>query len=62
MYYRISNHYKFVFQQLFDCFQYDKILIVEDDMTFAPDFFSYFEATARLLTKVRAVLHNLTTL
>lgn len=52
-YYRISNHYKFVLMQLFDCFQYEKVLLVEDDMLFAPDFFSYFDATSKLLEEVR---------
>ena len=51
-YYRISNHYKFLLMQLFDCFQYEKVILVEDDMLFAPDFFSYFNATARLLQEV----------
>jgi alpha-1,3-mannosyl-glycoprotein beta-1,2-N-acetylglucosaminyltransferase len=51
-YYRIANHYKFAFQQLFDCFQYDRVIVVEDDMVFAPDFFSYFEATSRVLDQV----------
>ena len=52
VYYRISNHYKFVLMQLFDCFQYEKAILVEDDMQFSPDFFSYFGATAKLLQKV----------
>lgn len=52
-YYRIANHYKFIMQQLFDCQRYDKLIIVEDDMMFAPDFFPYFEATANLLEQVR---------
>ena len=28
-YYRISSHYKFVMQQLFDCWQYPKLIILE---------------------------------
>ena len=43
--------------QLFDCFQYEKVILVEDDMLFAPDFFSYFDATAKLLQQVWSVGH-----
>ena len=57
-YYRIANHYRWVFQQLFDCFQYDRVIVVEDDMVFAPDFFSYFEATSHVLDQVRNQHHN----
>ena len=28
-YYRISNHYKFIFHTFFDCLKYDKLIIVE---------------------------------
>ena len=28
-YYRISDHYKFVMQQIFDCWQYPKLIILE---------------------------------
>ena len=49
VYYRIANHYKFIMQQMFDCRQYERLIIVEDDMLFAPDFFSFFEATSRVL-------------
>lgn len=42
--------------QLFDCFQYEMVILVEDDMLFAPDFFSYFEATSTLLDQVRIKL------
>ena len=51
-YYRIANHYKWAFQQLFECFQYERVIVVEDDMVFSPDFFSYFEATSRVLDQV----------
>ena len=52
-YYRIANHYRFIMQQMFDCRQYDKLILVEDDMLFAPDFFGFFEATAPVLEKVQ---------
>lgn len=59
-YYRIANHYKFIMQQLFDCRRFDKLIIVEDDMLFAPDFFPFFEATAPLLEQVCSVKGYLT--
>ena len=49
MYYRIANHYKFIMQQMFDCRKYERLILVEDDMLFAPDFFPYFEATSKIL-------------
>lgn len=52
MYYRIANHYKFILQQMFDCRQYERLIFVEDDMLFAPDFFPYFEATSKVLDEV----------
>ncbi|GAB4813763.1 hypothetical protein N2152v2_000809 [Parachlorella kessleri] len=50
-YYRIANHYKFIFQTFFNCFGYERLIILEDDMALAPDFFSYFEALAPVLDK-----------
>ncbi|KAK9868373.1 hypothetical protein WJX84_008202 [Apatococcus fuscideae] len=49
-YYRIANHYKFIFQTFFDCFNFPRIIILEDDMQLAVDFFSFFEASAPLLS------------
>ncbi|KAK9842099.1 hypothetical protein WJX81_008345 [Elliptochloris bilobata] len=48
-YYRIADHYRFVMRTLFDCFGYSRVIILEDDMELAPDFFGYFAATAPLL-------------
>eukprot|EP00850_Spirogloea_muscicola_P012896 SM000085S23246 [mRNA] locus=s85:176087:181024:- [translate_table: standard] len=48
-YYRISNHYKFVLEELFDKRTYERVIILEDDMEIAVDFFDYFEAAAALL-------------
>ncbi|KAL4450561.1 hypothetical protein ABPG77_000917 [Micractinium sp. CCAP 211/92] len=49
VYYRIANHYKFILRTMFDCFGFQRVIILEDDMTLAPDLFSYFEATAPVL-------------
>ncbi|KAI3434434.1 hypothetical protein D9Q98_002511 [Chlorella vulgaris] len=49
VYYRIANHYKFILHTMFDCFGYDRLIILEDDMQLSPDFFSFFEATAPIL-------------
>jgi hypothetical protein len=43
-----------VFDQLFACAGYAKVLVLEDDMLVASDFFAYFEATATLLDQVRS--------
>lgn len=48
-YYKIADHYKWALGQLFNEHNYSKVIILEDDMLIAPDFFDYFEATANLL-------------
>ncbi|KAL3688857.1 hypothetical protein R1sor_015166 [Riccia sorocarpa] len=48
-YYKISSHYKWALQQLFGERKYRRVIILEDDMEIAPDFFDYFEAMAPLL-------------
>eukprot|EP00271_Cylindrocystis_brebissonii_P006016 TRINITY_DN1853_c0_g1_i1.p1 TRINITY_DN1853_c0_g1~~TRINITY_DN1853_c0_g1_i1.p1 ORF type:complete len:649 (-),score=114.62 TRINITY_DN1853_c0_g1_i1:396-2342(-) len=48
-YYRIAEHYKWALTQLFNVLSFPRVIILEDDMDLAPDFFSYFEATADLL-------------
>ena len=50
-YFKLSRHYKWALTQTFDIMQYDTIIIVEDDLEVAPDFFEYFEATKSLLEK-----------
>lgn len=50
-YFKLSRHYKWALTQAFDIMQYDTIIIVEDDLEVAPDFFEYFEATESLLEK-----------
>ena len=42
-----------MFDQLFACAGFTKVLVLEDDMLVAPDFFAYFEATAKLLDQAR---------
>ncbi|CAM6100795.1 unnamed protein product [Calypogeia fissa] len=46
-YYKIASHYKWALSKLFSEFQ--RVIILEDDMEIAPDFFDYFEATGALL-------------
>jgi alpha-1,3-mannosyl-glycoprotein beta-1,2-N-acetylglucosaminyltransferase len=43
------RHYGWALGQLFDVRHHSKVIILEDDMQVAPDFFEYFEATAPLL-------------
>ncbi|EDO42255.1 predicted protein, partial [Nematostella vectensis] len=50
-YYKISRHYKFALGMVFDNLGYGAVVVVEDDLDIAPDFFDYFEATRPLLTK-----------
>jgi alpha-1,3-mannosyl-glycoprotein beta-1,2-N-acetylglucosaminyltransferase len=49
-YYRISAHYAWALGQLFDGERAaERVIILEDDMEVAPDFFEYFAAMAQLL-------------
>jgi alpha-1,3-mannosyl-glycoprotein beta-1,2-N-acetylglucosaminyltransferase len=50
-YYKISRHYRWALGQVFDEMGYNYVLIVEDDLEVAPDFFSYFSALRRLLDR-----------
>ena len=50
-YYKLSRHFKWALSQVFDVLQQDTVIIVEDDLKVAPDFFEYFEGTKGLLEK-----------
>ncbi|KAG1663098.1 Alpha-1,3-mannosyl-glycoprotein 2-beta-N-acetylglucosaminyltransferase [Nymphon striatum] len=41
-YYKISRHYKWALHQMFTKFNYESIIIVEDDLEISPDFYQYF--------------------
>eukprot|EP00056_Hartaetosiga_gracilis_P006426 m.96550 g.96550 ORF g.96550 m.96550 type:complete len:481 (-) comp12470_c0_seq1:50-1492(-) len=48
-YAKIARHYGWMLKQVFDVKQYEAVIIVEDDLDVAPDFFEYFEAGKKLL-------------
>ncbi|XP_010001492.1 PREDICTED: alpha-1,3-mannosyl-glycoprotein 2-beta-N-acetylglucosaminyltransferase [Chaetura pelagica] len=48
-YYKISRHYRWALGQVFRVFRYRAVIVVEDDLEVAPDFFEYFQATFPLL-------------
>ncbi|KRZ59687.1 Alpha-1,3-mannosyl-glycoprotein 2-beta-N-acetylglucosaminyltransferase [Trichinella nativa] len=48
-YYKISRHYKWALRKVFDVLQYDNVIILEDDLSIAEDFFEYFAATLKIL-------------
>ncbi|XP_076006358.1 alpha-1,3-mannosyl-glycoprotein 2-beta-N-acetylglucosaminyltransferase a [Genypterus blacodes] len=43
-YYKISRHYHWALNQVFKNLSYSSVVIVEDDLEVAPDFFEYFRA------------------
>ena len=55
-YYKIASHYKFALTELFDIRGYRKVIILEDDMEIALDFFGYFEAMSTVLDKDASVV------
>ncbi|KXJ29061.1 Alpha-1,3-mannosyl-glycoprotein 2-beta-N-acetylglucosaminyltransferase [Exaiptasia diaphana] len=48
-YYKLSKHYKWALTQVFDVMKYSAVIIVEDDLEIAPDFFEYFSAALPIL-------------
>ncbi|XP_006818508.1 alpha-1,3-mannosyl-glycoprotein 2-beta-N-acetylglucosaminyltransferase-like [Saccoglossus kowalevskii] len=50
-YYRISRHYKWALGQVFNQFRYNSVIIVEDDLDVAVDFFEYFLASYSILIR-----------
>jgi alpha-1,3-mannosyl-glycoprotein beta-1,2-N-acetylglucosaminyltransferase len=50
-YYKISRHYKFALSQIFDKMRFSSVVIVEDDLDIAPDFYEYFLAGEKLLNE-----------
>jgi len=48
-YHKIARHYKFALGKVFADPNIDSVVIVEDDLDIAPDFFDYFRATRPLL-------------
>lgn len=51
-YFKISRHYKWALDQVFlhtESYQFDAVIITEDDLNIAVDFFSYFAAMYKVL-------------
>ncbi|KAI3718192.1 hypothetical protein L6452_19050 [Arctium lappa] len=55
-YYKIARHYKWALDQLFYKHNFKRVIILEDDMEIAPDFFDFFEAGADLLDKDKSIM------
>nr|CAG4637792.1 EOG090X06K9 [Chydorus sphaericus] len=50
-YFKISRHYSWGLKQIFRTMNHTAVIIVEDDLDVAPDFYSYFSSTYDLLLK-----------
>lgn len=50
-YYKIARHYKFALNHVFETLNHEVVIIVEDDLDIAPDFYEYFLGTYPLLLK-----------
>ncbi|XP_060936965.1 alpha-1,3-mannosyl-glycoprotein 2-beta-N-acetylglucosaminyltransferase a [Limanda limanda] len=48
-YYKISRHYHWALNQVFKTLSHSSVVIVEDDLEVAPDFFEYFRSMLPLL-------------
>ena len=47
---------RFIFRTFFECFEFERLIIIEDDMLLAPDFFSYFLATGKVMDRDPSLL------
>lgn len=50
-YYRITRHYKWALAQVFDRLEHTAVIVLEDDLDIAPDFFEYFASLLPVLRK-----------
>ncbi|XP_055781673.1 alpha-1,3-mannosyl-glycoprotein 2-beta-N-acetylglucosaminyltransferase-like [Salvelinus fontinalis] len=48
-YYKISRHYRWALNQVFNSLSHSSVVIVEDDLEVAPDFFEYFRSLHPIL-------------
>ncbi|XP_071357141.1 alpha-1,3-mannosyl-glycoprotein 2-beta-N-acetylglucosaminyltransferase b [Trachinotus anak] len=48
-YYKIARHYRWALNQVFNTLSHSTVVIVEDDLEVAPDFFEYFRALYPIL-------------
>eukprot|EP00095_Tigriopus_kingsejongensis_P000546 snap_masked-scaffold212_size255419-processed-gene-1.10 protein:Tk00546 transcript:snap_masked-scaffold212_size255419-processed-gene-1.10-mRNA-1 annotation:"alpha- -mannosyl-glycoprotein 2-beta-n-acetylglucosaminyltransferase" len=48
-YFKIARHYGWALNYTFHALKYEQVIVVEDDLEVAPDFFEYFEATLPIL-------------
>ncbi|XP_050690667.1 alpha-1,3-mannosyl-glycoprotein 2-beta-N-acetylglucosaminyltransferase-like isoform X3 [Eriocheir sinensis] len=48
-YFLIARHYRWALNQVFQKFEHEAVIIVEDDLDIAPDFYEYFSATYPIL-------------
>uniref|UniRef100_A0A3Q3F734 Alpha-1,3-mannosyl-glycoprotein 2-beta-N-acetylglucosaminyltransferase n=1 Tax=Labrus bergylta TaxID=56723 RepID=A0A3Q3F734_9LABR len=48
-YYKIARHYRWALNQIFNMLSHSSVVIVEDDLEVAPDFFEYFQALYPIL-------------
>lgn len=50
-YFKIARHYGWALNQTFFNFNFESVIIVEDDLDISPDFFEYFSGLLPLLKK-----------
>ena len=53
---KLAAHFGAALSKVFDTMNFNKVIVLEDDLEIAPDFFSYFEATASLIDSDASLL------
>jgi alpha-1,3-mannosyl-glycoprotein beta-1,2-N-acetylglucosaminyltransferase len=51
----LASHYKMLLQLFFACLQSPRLIMLEEDLEIAPDFFPYMEAAAAVMDRDRSV-------
>lgn len=50
-YYKIARHYKWALDEIFMKHKFQTVILNEDDLNISPDFFTYFEAMQKVLSR-----------
>jgi alpha-1,3-mannosyl-glycoprotein beta-1,2-N-acetylglucosaminyltransferase len=55
LYHAISQHYKWALEKIFSNPKFNRVIILEEDIEIAPDFFDYFTALSPLMDKDKSI-------
>lgn len=56
LYHAISQHYKWALEKVFANSKFNRVIILEEDIEIAPDFFTYFERLSPILDQDKTIM------